>query len=477
MLENSATNLRTGLGVPETDPAPTSSINDVGAGHINIAGAMDLRAIMVSPTLLLRDADPSATGDQREFNVPTRNMPTLDQGGNLEVLLPTASFGAVPVAGLQTTVVRTRQVIIRDLGAGGGTYNLSFANNRNVGANFGITFLAADGLTPTTSVNVPAGGRATFFVRTAANGAAIAPDTEFQWYVYAAHATNGQSLRMPFYYRATAAPIMGAVNAPNQTQTTNVTTPGNPPACSMDADGMFTLNWTYTPPAGGPAPVGYRIQEATTITSLFFDPADTPLVNGANATFAGSPQWTTQPNPSSPNPPPGNLSYFIPDTAMQNESLAMITPITLPAGGATLTFFTHQDTEPTFDFANVEITNNGGATWITLSSSSGSFIGTRQLDLSPYAGGPPIRIRFRLTSDLANDVPVVGWYVEDIRIASDNFTTLMDVAPTPLSFNVTRTAGTYNYRIGGIFSTMAGNVIGPYSNTRCVTVQGGGATE
>jgi len=462
LLQNSATNLRTGRGVPESDPAPTTSVNDLGSGHINVAGALALRAIMVSPTLLLADADPNTTGNQSEFTQPTRNPAPLDAQGNMEVLLPTASFGNQPVAGLQTTNVKTRKVIIRDIGGGGGVYNLSFANNRNVdGTNFAVSFSSdAAGNTPITSVSVPSGGRGTYFVRVAANGASIAPGTEFQWYVYAAHASNGQAMRMPFYYRATGATVANA-NAPNQTPPT--TLPGTVGAngCYNDADGNYSVNWTYTA-TGGVNPIGYRVQEATSIASIFFDNADEPLVNGANSKWSGSAQWTTQVNPLS-----ASLAYFVPDTANQNESLTQITPVMLTGTGATLSFLTNQSTEEGFDFLNVEVSNNGGASYNLLASYSGAFVGTRELDLGPYAG-TSVKIRFRMVSDLV--APDAGTYIEDIRISTNNYVTLADVPPTPTTYAITgRSPGTYTYRIAGIFSSPDGNVIGPYSNSRCVT--------
>lgn len=466
LLQNAATNLRSGRGVPESDPALTASVNDLGSGHINIAGALALRAIMVSPTLLLRDADSSATGDQREFTVPARNMPTLDSGGNLEVLLPTASFGNVSIAGLQSTKVITRKVIIRDVtrGAGGGVYNLTYADNRNVdGTNFAVSFSSnAAGTAPITSIRVPSGGQATYFVRTAANGANIAPDTEFQWFVTATHAATGQTVRMPFYYRATATTVSSA-NAPNQTAPT--AQPGTPDAngCSVDLDGSYNINWTYAA-TGGVNPVGFRVQEASNIASIFFDPADEPIVNGANSKWAGSAQWTTQVNPATTSP-----AYFVPDTAMQNESLTQIAAVSLVgASGATLSFTTNQSTEEGFDFLNVEVSSNNGATFNTLASYSGAFTGTRELDLGPYAGGS-VRVRFRMVSDLVG--PDAGTYVENIRISTNDYATLADTGAADRTFAITgRGAGTRTYRIAGLFSTTEGNVIGPYSNSRCVSV-------
>jgi hypothetical protein len=147
----------------------------------------------------------------------------------------------------------------------------------------------------------------------------------------------------------------------------------------------------------------------------------------------------------------------------------MINAVTLPPGGATLSFDTNQDTEQDFDFANVDISADG-VNFTTLASFSGTFVGTRFINISGFAGGP-IRVRFRMTSDLA--VPAPGWYVENIRISSDDFRTIADLAPAATSLPITaRTNGTYTYRVAALFANTGGepSVTGPYSNLQCVTV-------
>ena len=320
------------------------------------------------------------------------------------------------------------------------------------------------GPAPITSVNVPSSGQAVFYVRVQTQS--VSSETEFQWFVKATHAATGQELRMPFYFRAIGSAVGGVV-APVQNTPTNVELSATMP-CPTDLNGMYTLNWSYMTPAGGLTPIGYRIQEGASSASVFFDNADTPLANGANVTWSGSAQWTTQPNPTSPNVPPGNLSYFVPNAANQNESLAMINQISLAgATGASLSFVTNQDTEPDFDFINVEISNNNGTSWTTLASYTGNLVGVREIDISAFAG-QNVRVRFRMVSDLA--VPALGTYIEDIRITTNDFTTIADIGPNPLIYNVPlRTNGTRNYRIAARFNTDNGQIAGPFSNVRCVT--------
>ncbi len=463
LLQNAATNLRSGTGVPEGDGASSSaSINDMGSGLVNLDGALQAKAIMVAPTTLLAD----------EYTPQPAASPTP-----MTVLLPTASFGTVPVVGVNATVTRTHQVIIRDLpvSGGDGTYNLTFQNNRLADhPGFQISFLAANGTTPVTSVSVPASGQASFFVKVVADGNLILADpSEFQWYVTATHASTGQALRMPFFYRAVRA-LIPNITSPNQQQPTGTEqpAPAPSPSCPVDTNGSYTINWTYTKPSGGPNPVGFRVQEATRSTEVFFDNADEPLVAGANSKWAGSAQWTSQVNPDT-----GSPAYFVPDTAEQNESLTMVGTVVLPPGGASLSFYSLEETEADFDFAHVDIatSNDNFLNFSTIASFSGSFSGTRLLDLSPYAG-KTIKVRFRMTSDML--VPAVGWYVEDIRISSDDFNTITDTGPATNSLNITgKSNGTYLYRIAALFnnpnpSEAGTTVTGPFSNLKCVTVQG-----
>jgi len=466
LLQNNATNLRSGLGMPTADGLSAASINDMGSGHINVAGALAATAVMISPVMLLKDADPVASGDQREFNPPTLNPPTLVDG-NLEVLLPTASFGPVPVVGLDATLVKTKKVIVRDVtgGQGAGAYNLTFQNNRNADIpGFSISFLAADGTTPATSVDVPAGGTAEFLVRVAADGTQIQiPDLELQWYVTATHASSGRTLRMPFYYRAVL-PVVQNIIAPLQGAPTFVETPAADPACGTDTNGSYTVNFSYTKPAGGPAPVGFRVQEGTRSQQVYFDNADEPLVAGANSKWTGTNNWSSQANPNT-----GSLAYFVPDTSNQNEILTMVGSVPLAAGGATLTFDTNQDTEANFDFVHVEVSIDNGASYQSLGKASGRFAGTRQFDMSGFAGNSA-KIRFRMTSDLIGPAP--GWHIENIRITSDDFRTIANTAADATSQAVTVLASaTYIYRIAGIFVTPDGNVAGPYSNNKCIKVE------
>ena len=479
MLQNNATNLRTGLGVPDGDGAASiASINEMGAGHINIAGALEANAIMVSPTTLL--------STPREFSQVSPS-PTPQP-----VLLPTASFGAVPVVRLNDTVVRTREVIIRDVtgGTGAGTYNLTWQNNRLADSpGFQISFTDANGI-GISSIDVPAAGQASFFVRVSADGTQILADpSEFQWYVTATQASSGKKLRMPFYFRAITALFPNSA-APNQLVPTGTEFPSA--ACPLDTNGNYTIQWTY----GGPAHTGFRVQEATFTNSIFFDDADEPLVptvSGTNvfnensiwrdAGIPGTPQippeWTSQLNPAT-----SSMAYFIaaaasgPAPAVQNHSLTMRNSIALPATGITLTFTTRQTMASNFDFGFVEVSTNA-VDYFPVHTGTGTFTGTREVDLSAYAG-QSIRLRFRFTTPTGvSGTAGRSWYVENIRISSDDFQTIAEPATGVTSLNITgRPAGTYQYRVAAKYANPnpldpGTTIIGPYSNIRCVEVAAG----
>jgi hypothetical protein len=457
LLMNSATNLRSAFGVAEQNgAASTASINEMGAGHINVAGALQAKAIMVAPTFLLSDPE--------EYTPPAGTTP--DSQGRLSVLIPSASFGEVPVVGVTSPapVVRMQEVIIRDVtnGGGSGTYTLTSQDNRSSSLpGVQISFRsAANKAVSITTINVPAGGQTSFFVSISLDGTKLSVDpTELQWYVTATK-TGQNPLRMPFYLRAVR-PLIPNITAPVQQQLGGTEEPSTT-GCAVDVDGNYRVRWTYTMPEG-PTPVGFRVQEGSRTEDKFFDNADTLLVAGANATWAGSEQWLSLINPDS-----GSIAYFIPDVNDQSEALEMVNPIALPAGGATLSFKTNQNLEDGFDIVNVEVVADGVG--FVVASYGNDFVGTRTIDISPFAG-KSIKLRFRMVSDTLNGEACIGWWVEDIRITSDDFKAIAETGPGSTFLDLTnKSNGRYLYRVAGLFSTSEGKAAGPYSNTNCVTV-------
>ena len=466
LLMNSASNLRSGLGVPEADGTNSSaSINDFGAGHINVARALQAHAVMFAPTLLLSSLP--------EFVAPTNDPPSpsdFDAAGNLRVLIPSASFGPVPIVGVNGSISSTQQVMLRDVssGLGAGTYNLAIENNRNADQpGFQVALYSVDGHTNISSISLSSGAQTAFEVVVTANGNLISADpTEFQWFVSATHSASGQSMRMPFYYRAVA-PAIPNIVAPVQQAVLADYPPATNGDCSLDNDSRYSVRWTYTVPSGGPAPVGFRIQESTRSSVLFFDDASSPLVANANANWSGGMDWVSTANPNN-----SKLAYYVPDTSMQNSSLAMVNSVSVPAGGATFSFLDNHDFEDGFDYGYVEISTDGGSSFTQVATYGYDFIGTQVVDISPFSGHS-IKMRFRFVSDTLNGPPdpaPTGWFIQNISITSDDFHTIGSVGPDATSFEIrNRPNGTYTYRVAGLFATPLGLAPGPYSATQCAT--------
>jgi subtilisin-like proprotein convertase family protein len=171
-------------------------------------------------------------------------------------------------------------------------------------------------------------------------------------------------------------------------------------------------------PVGGPAP-GLPIQWTRTTTNTT-----------ANWVVSGTQSHTPL------------YSYFVNNIAVSSDvRLITANQYLLPAGpsvGNTLSFWHSYDSEAGFDGGVVEISTNGGTTWVDLgarmfvggynSSITGSPLGTRSaftgnsggfiqtlVDLSPYSG-QSIMIRFRFGSDAS--VGGTGWFVDDILLNS-----------------------------------------------------------
>jgi carboxypeptidase T len=124
-----------------------------------------------------------------------------------------------------------------------------------------------------------------------------------------------------------------------------------------------------------------------------------------------------------------------------NARLTLNQPLDLRgAARAVLAFRTKWDIEGGYDFGRVEVSADSGATWTAVAglltrSGHGTTLGyeggtqppgvpgydgnqrfwaAEEIDLSAYAGVSDLRLRFRLTSDVA--VQMDGWYLDDITL-------------------------------------------------------------
>jgi Zn-dependent metalloprotease len=238
-----------------------------------------------------------------------------------------------------------------------------------------------------------------------------------------------------------------------------------------DKDGNYKLSWSYpSPPVEQPC--GFQIEEATAFGTAFSDDAEELLVAGSNSKWTGNPQWVSMSHPDT-----GSNGYSVVYIDNLNTSLTMANAVAIPAGSsALLTFASFEDIEPDFDFGFVEVSGNGGP-FQTLAQYTGAFSGQRSVDLSGFAG-QSVKVRFRFTSDIVFSFPLfLGWFIDDIKIATANFTPIATVGGNTFSYDVTgRGNGTYAYRIVGIFGSCPGGMLGPYSNTEQITVELGPQT-
>ncbi|MFY9555058.1 MAG: S8 family serine peptidase [Blastocatellia bacterium] len=240
-LVNTATNLRLADGTPLADGA--NSINEQGGGHVEAFAAANAKALMGV-------GQPAPTGQPQGRTFGIFVQPSA---GNPD-FTPSYSFGEVPIANVIGTASLSQTVTIYDVtgGAGGGTYQLSVSPVRNVDQSGFSVKVTDGGNNPISAVTVPAGGSASFIVKTDVDGQSISTSpTQAQWYVSANRTDGGQRLRMPFYYRAVRPNV--TLGAPTLAQAGGTEVSGNPP---IDINGSYSLAYSSSP-----APEKFRVEE------------------------------------------------------------------------------------------------------------------------------------------------------------------------------------------------------------------------
>lgn len=186
VLINTSTNMRNQAGTPKADGHTTAdSIIAQGGGLVDVPEAVNAKALMG-----VTNSDPEGPLDE-------------------PAILGSHSFGEVPVINNRVTHTAPITVTVRDLSGQGGTYDLAVANNRD---------LQLGGISVSTSqasINVPAGGEATFTVNATVDGdllrdtmaaktygtSIVFERIQMQWFVTARRSDGGESLRMPFFFR------------------------------------------------------------------------------------------------------------------------------------------------------------------------------------------------------------------------------------------------------------------------------------
>ncbi len=163
----------------------------------------------------------------------------------------------------------------------------------------------------------------------------------------------------------------------------------------------------------------------TAVSILVGSPTATVLSDNAetetnNWSTAGSTNGTWA-KTASQSHSPSNSFTDSPSGQYLNNANAMMTLIgslnCTNISGATFKFWERYDTESGYDYCNVDISTNGGSSWISLARYSGTNTTwhERSYDISSLvAGKNNVKIRFKLTSD--GYLTADGWYVDDILI-------------------------------------------------------------
>jgi subtilisin family serine protease len=136
--------------------------------------------------------------------------------------------------------------------------------------------------------------------------------------------------------------------------------------------------------------------------------------DGAQAPLSGSYSWTDSPG--------GDYSDGV------TTNLTSIAFSLEDATNSAFEFDHRYDIEDTWDHGYVQVSANGGASWTTL----GSYTGTQDawtsvsFDLSAYDGEPSVQVRFQLTTDIV--ITRDGWYIDDVRVFADAIASLTIVS-------------------------------------------------
>jgi hypothetical protein len=99
-----------------------------------------------------------------------------------------------------------------------------------------------------------------------------------------------------------------------------------------------------------------------------------------------------------------------------NENSALTITIDLDrVVSPVLRFWQRYSFEPNADRGYVEVSSNGGSSWLQVYHVTGSSASWRrdEIDLSSYAGLPGVKVRFRLTSNGGTESD--GWHIDDVE--------------------------------------------------------------
>jgi hypothetical protein len=252
------------------------------------------------------------------------------------------------------------------------------------------------------------------------------------------------------------------------------------PGETVKRNKKFTLSWTPAGPAGNLDPQSYLVQEATVNAVPLDDDAEGGLGNWtATTTGVGAIGWQGS-SAKTHSPETAFWASALEGATDTSAFLTLRQPVAVPAGATTALSFWDWQVNESDDQVAVEVSTNGGATWVPVYQTGRSAVadeaaaafatepmGEHRIDLAAYAGRS-IMLRFRFSAGSANrsgSTPF-GWYVDDVRIESEDWTTIATVSGLKHAIQ-RKTAGTYFYRVAATYSA---NVTGSWSNVVDVRV-------
>ena len=135
----------------------------------------------------------------------------------------------------------------------------------------------------------------------------------------------------------------------------------------------------------------------------------------------GASNWTGDWGVTSQTSHTGNYSYTdspngnYPDDTTLVGNLLISFDLT-QFRGAYLQFYDTYWIEQGFDYGYIDISTDGGATWTSVASFTGTMDHWKleNIDLSPFCGNSNVQIRFRLVSDMSYNEN--GWFVDDVKV-------------------------------------------------------------
>jgi hypothetical protein len=257
-------------------------------------------------------------------------------------------------------------------------------------ATYSFTTASSCTLPGTATISAPANNATGVATSTTLSWSAVSGATGYDVYfgtatspsLYASPSTSSLAVSSlsgatKYYWRVVA---KNACGSGTSTATMSFTTAGSATTIFNEGAESGATGWTFTKNTGS----GWSIEASTD-------------------SYAGANRFRT------------NAAYT---TYIHSADWSVVSPTFSLAGktSATLTFYNKYKTESGYDFSRVEISTNGGTSWTSLRSVSGTSSGYPawaqvSLSLNSYVGNSSVKLRFRFTSDTS---------VADWGVALDN---------------------------------------------------------